>query len=423
MNRRLFLKGMAACCAVPVFIPGRVLGTDAPSNRITLGSIGVGGQGTHNLVSFLKQHDAQVLAVCDVFDSRRQQAKKRVDTHYKTKDCASFVDFRKILEDERIDAAVISTPDHWHVPISLMAIKAKKEVFCEKPTLTIVEGRTLINEVKKNKSVFQIGLEDRSVSMYHQMVHLVRSGAIGKLEEIHVKLPCGYDHPAEEPAPVPKGLDYNMWVGPAPFKPYSPHRTVQKNWRMICDYANGSLVDWGSHLVDTAQLAANAPDVCPVEVGGTGTIPKGRMTDVPITFDVRYRYSNGVKMFVKSGPDQGGGKGCADIRFIGSKGWLGNVGWRSPLEASDKKILEVPANRWKMPPGEHRNFLDCVKTGGTTTYTAETMHLLHVTLHIGTIAIRLGRKLKWDPKTESFPGDAKANAMRSRPVRDDWKSA
>lgn len=423
LGRRQLLKSMAASCAVPLFAPVRLFGADAPSNRITLGCIGMGGQGrSYNMVNFLRIQEARVLAVCDVFDSRREAARQQVNKQYRNTDCLSHVDFRKILENKAIDAVVISTPDHWHVPMSIMAMEAGKEVFCEKPTMTIAEGRTLINEVKKHKAVFQIGLEDRSVQIYHRMVELVRNGAIGKLRDIKVVLPDGFDHPAEEPAPVPKGLNYNLWVGPAPFRPYSPRRTVQRCWRMIKDYGNGSLVDWGSHQLDTAQLAANAPDVCPVEVEGTGLIPKGRMSNVPIKYDVNYRYSNGVTMNVKS---KAGG---ADIRLIGDKGWVGNVGWRGKLQASDKKILEAvyPPGKnkhWQKPPGEHRDFINCVKTGRKTTYTAETMHLLHVTCHLGIIAIRLGRKLRWDPKTESFPGDAAANKMRSRPNREDWRSA
>jgi predicted dehydrogenase len=233
-------------------------------------------------------------------------------------------------------------------------------------------------------------------------------------------LPKGFVFPKEQEAPVPEGLNYNLFVGPAEFMPYTKSITVQRRWRMNRNFASGSLVDWGSHQVDTAQLAVNAPEVCPVEIEGTGTIPGNSATTVPVTFDVQYRYSNGVEVRVKSG-----GTG---IRLTGTKGWLGNASWRGRLEASDEKILHrkytpETSKHWQRPPGEHRNFLDCVKSRKPTTYTAETMHLLHTTLLMGDISIRLGRKLKWDPKREEFVGDAEANAMRSITYREDWKRA
>lgn len=405
---------------MPAILPASVLGANAPSKRITLGCIGVGGQGTANLNSFLNQADAQVVAVCDVFTSRSQAAQKRVNDRYKNTDCRAWTDFREIIADKSIDAVVISTPDHWHVPMSLMALEAGKDVFSEKPTLTIAEGRALIDAVNQRQAVFQMGLEDRSLSHYHMMVEWLRNGAIGDLERVDLSLPEGYIHPLEKEAPVPDGLDYDLFVGPAAFLPYTPHRTSQKHWRMTCNFGNGSLVDWGSHQVDTAQLAANAPEVCPVSIEGSGSIPENSMTNVPVTFDVKYLYSNGVEVRVKSG-----GTG---IRLTGTKGWVGNDSWRSGLKASDDKILRTKytpetSKHWQRPPSEHRNFLDCVKSRQPTTYTAETMHQLHTTLLMGDISIRLGRKLNWDPKKEQFIGDDTANTMRSRKARTDWTKA
>jgi predicted dehydrogenase len=252
------------------------------------------------------------------------------------------------------------------------------------------------------------------------MVEWLRNGAIGELERVDLSLPEGYTHPLEKEAPVPDGLDYDLFVGPAELLPYTPHRTSQKHWRMTRAFASGSLVDWGSHQVDTAQLAANDPNVCPVSIEGTGSIPDNSMTNVPVTFDVKFLYSNGVEVRVKSG-----GTG---IRLTGTKGWVGNDSWRSGLKASDEKILRTKytpetSKHWQRPPSEHRNFLDCVKSRKPTTYTAETMHLLHTTLLMGDISIRLGRKLNWDPKKEEFIDDDTANAMRSREARTDWGNA
>ena len=428
-TRRDFLKRaglVAGAVAFPAIVPSRVLGDGAPSKRITLGCIGMGSQGTHaNLANFLQCDDAQVLAVCDVYKNRTEDARKMTDKKYQAAGCRAYGDFRKIIEDPAIDAVVISTPDHWHVPISLMALEAGKHVFCEKPTLCLAEGRTLVDAVKKHGAVFQVGLEDRSLIHFHKMVEWVKNGAIGKLAKIDVSLPCGVNNPVEKPAPAPEGLDYNLWLGPARFCEYTPHRLDGLHWRFISVYGKGSLSDWGSHLIDTAQLAAEAPGTCPVEVEGTGEIPVGRETDVPVTFDVTYRYANKVEMHVTSGSSPHGDGRSAAIRFEGDKGWISRKPWSGPLEASDKAILLTrytpeTTRHWPLPPSEQRNFLDCLKSRKPTTYTAEDMHLLSTTLHLGVIAIALGRKLRWDNAKEEFIEDEAANKMRLRPESRDW---
>ena len=426
MNRREMIKTMLAAGAAPLFLPARIFGESAPSKRVTLGFIGVGSQGTqNNLRNFLAQDDAQVLAVCDVFAARREAARKMVNAAYKNEDCKSVEDFREIIARKDLDAVVISTPDHWHVPMSLMALDAGKDVFCEKPTHTMAQGRELRDAVKRHKAIFQMGMEDRSVGHFHKMIELVRNGAIGKVRHIAVTLPCGRANRKEAPAPVPAGLNYELFLGPAPFHPYTPHRTDATHWRFIRDYGTSSLVDWGSHLVDTAQLAADDPAVCPVEVGGTGVTPKDAEADVPVTFDLHYRYGNGVTLDVKSGSSPSGSGESASIRIEGETGWIGKSQWNAPMAASDDKILKTryapgTSKFWPLPRSEHRNFLDCFKSRKPTTYTEDTMHLLHVTLHMGLIAIQLGHPLKWDPAKELFVDDEAANALQSRPQRKDW---
>ena len=409
--------------AFPTIIPSGVLGAD----RITLGCIGMGSQGVQaNLNMFLQEKDARIVAVCDAYRSRAERARGMVDTKYGTTGCKDYRDFRKIIEDRSIDAVVISTPDHWHVPMSLMALEAGKDVFCEKPTLYIDEGRTLMDVVKKHKAVFQVGLEDRSLIHFHKMVEWVKNGAIGKLARIDVSLPCGIDHPKETETPVPDDLDWNLWLGPAPFHPYTRSRTDGMHWRFIKDYGNGSLVDWGSHLIDTAQLAADAPGVSAVEVEGTGEIPRNRESNVPVSFDLKYRYANGVEMTVKSGNSPSGDGRSAAIRFEGDKGWISRKPWSGQLKASDRAILhtrytpETTRHR-ALAPREQRNFLDCVKSRKPTTYTSADMHLLHVTLHMGIIAITLGRKLQWDTRREEFIRDDDANKMRRGMKARDWE--
>ncbi len=423
ISRRRVLGGIAGILSAgvaPLAVPARVFGAKAPSDRITLGFIGVGGHGgSYNLPSFLVLDDARAVAVCDVFASRRKAAKESVDKHYGDHGCREFADFRELLAQPDIDAVVISTHDVWHVPISIRAVEAGKDVMCEKPTLTIAEGRKLVEAVNRRKAVFQVGLEDRSVVYYHKMAELARNGALGALKRIDVKLPAGTAYPQEAAAPVPPDLDWEMWLGPAPFHPYTPNRTEAMHWRQIRDYSGGLLADWGAHLLDTAQVANSAELSGPVEVEGRGVVPANSMSTTPAQFKLHYRYANGVDLYVESG-------GVA-IRIEGADGWVGNNGWRSPLEGSSKDLLrqKFPAQTskiWALPPSEHRDFLDCVKSRKPTTYTAEHGQRLSTVMHIGNIAMELGRKLRWDPASESFANDEAANALRARPARDPWKT-
>jgi myo-inositol 2-dehydrogenase/D-chiro-inositol 1-dehydrogenase len=423
ITRRTMLGGLAGILSsglAPMLVPASVLGRQGPSNQIRLGFIGVGTHGLgYNLPSFLVEDDARVVAVCDVFATRRKAAKETADKHYGSQACHEFADFRELLEQRDIDAVVISTPDHWHVPISLMALEAGKDVMCEKPTLTIAEGRALVEAVSRHKAVFGVGLEDRSLIHYYRMAELARNGALGALKSIQVKLPAGTDYPQEAPAPVPPDLDWNLWLGPAPWHDYTPTRTGPQQWRQIRDYSGGKFADWGAHLLDTAQVANSSENGGPVEVEGKGVIPERSMATRPVTYRLQYRYANGVDLLVESG-------GVA-IRIEGTDGWIGNDGWRGPWEVSSRDLLRQKfppetSKIWPLPPSEHRNFLDCVKSRQPTTYSAEAGHRLSTVIHIGNIAMELGRKLKWDPQSESFPGDDAANALRSRAPREAWRT-
>lgn len=421
-SRRAFLKsgltGIVAAGVAPQIVSSRLFGATAPSKKITLGFIGVGTHGVGvNLRSFLQQDDCQAVAVCDVFGSRRAKARAEVDKHYGTKGCAEIADFRAVLARPDIDAVVISTPDHWHVPMALLALEAKKLVFCEKPTLTIAEGRELANAVAQRKALFATGLEDRAVIYYHKLAEVVRNGGIGKLERIKVGLPIKPVVPLEAPVAVPADLNYEMWLGPAAPRPYSPTLTDAQVWRQIRDFSGGSLTDWGAHLIDTAQVGNFAEDSGPIAVTGKGVIPPNVMNSVPHTYQLNYTYANGVTLEVTSGE--------TFIRFEGTTGWVGNKGWSGPLAGSDmelfRKTYDPATNRiWARRPREQRDFLDCIKNGQPPMYTAESLHRLSTVLHVGAIAMELGKPLKWDPKKEAFD-DAQANALRTRGRRDDWK--
>ncbi len=422
ISRRTFVRTGAVLAAVPYIVPAVVLGADgavSPSEKITVGCIGVGSHGTGmNLRSYLGQPDAKVLAVCDVDGNNLKRAEKMVNDKYGNGDCATTKDFRDILARKDIDTVMISTPDHWHVLMSVMAAKAGKDVQCEKPTLTIDEGKVLVKTIRRYGCVFQTSTEDRAVAVYHRMAELVRNGRIGKLKKIEVILPKQPGKPGDPtPQPVPKELDWDMWLGPAPYAPYTKDR-VHFHFRWIWDYSGGIICDWGTHLFDTAQWGNDTERSGPVEIEGTGTYWQGGLYNTVKEYDVTYRYANGVVMTCKPGNPS--------IKFIGTEGWVGNRGWRARLEASSKEILDSviepdEIHLYTNPAGEHRDFLDCVKTRKDPYFPVDIGARVSAVCHLGNIAIKMGRKLKWDPDKEVFPNDEEANRMLSRPMRSPWR--
>ncbi|MHC4463067.1 MAG: Gfo/Idh/MocA family protein [Planctomycetota bacterium] len=426
ITRRRFMKRAAGITAgtlaFPYVVASSVLGkagSVSASNRITLGFIGVGSHGIGmNLRTFLGNADAQAVAVCDVDINNLKKARDIVNQKYGNNDCATYKDFREVIARDDIDAVMISTPDHWHVPISIMAAKAGKDVECEKPTLTVSEGRVLVETMKRYGRVFQWSTEDRSVYEYHRMCELVRNGRIGKVHTIRVELPSGPHNPGDPtPLPVPEGLDYDMWLGPAPWAPYTGKDQLPYQWRWIMDYSGGQLSDWGAHLLDGAQWGNDSEYTGPVEVEGKGVFCEGGVYNTAKQYRIEYTYADGVKMIVKSGNPS--------LRFEGNDGWIGNVGWRAPLQAEPKSILDskIGPNEnhlYTCKAGEQRNFLDCVKTRKDCYFPPEIGQRCFTIAHIGNISMLLGRKLKWNPKMEQFINDEQANRMLSRSMRSPW---
>ena len=421
LSRRRFLRSTAAGIALPYFVPSHVLGARAPSKQITVGFIGVGEHGTNwNLKHYLELSDARVLMVCDVDGERMRKAKSIIDIKYGNSDCAMSKDFRDVLARKDIDAVMISTPDHWHTLMSVMAARAGKDVQCEKPTLTINEGKILIKEIRKHHRVFQTSTEDRSLPMYHQMAELVRNGRIGKLQRIEVVLPQQPQKPGDPtPQTLPADFDYDMWLGPAPYAPYTKDR-VHFNFRWIEDYSGGIIPDWGAHLFDTAQWANDTEHSGPIEVEGTGSRWEGGLYNTVKDYDITFRYKNGVVMTCRSGKPS--------IKFIGTDGWVGNQGWKTPLLASSDDILKSqigPREKhlYTNPNGEADDFIKCVKSRKDPYFPVEIGHRVSTVCHLGNLAIKLGRKLHWDPKAEQFKDDDGANALMSRPMRSPWTLA
>ncbi|NLX15120.1 MAG: Gfo/Idh/MocA family oxidoreductase [Phycisphaerales bacterium] len=331
---------------------------------------------------------------------------------------------------------IIATPDHWHVTPAIMAARAGKDVICEKPlTLTVDEGKILCKVIKQTGRIFQTASENRSIDTYIRLCELVRNGRVGQLNNIIVSLPSGNETRGDnfedrQPQPVPEGFNYEMWLGQAPLAPYCPAR-CHGSFRWNLDYSGGRLTDWGAHMIDLAQWGNDTEHTGPVEVEGQGVFPpREELFNTAGEFNLHYRYANGVTMNVVSrGPG---------IRFEGTDGWIGFTDWRGPLEASNPDILEskigddeihlyrpgeIVDRTDTQKGGEHRNFLDCVKSRKPCYAPVEVGHRTITIAHIGNIAMLLGRKLKWDPQAESFTGDDQANQMLSRPQREPWTVA
>lgn len=450
LSRRRFLAASGAALgaglAIPTFIPGAALGADgqvAPSNRIGVGMIGLGRQSiAHNLPVFARASDARIVALCDVDRWRLQFCKENpaavaVAKRHQfdldaMKDCFRTTDFRELLARKDVDAVMITTPDHWHVPIALAAIRAGKDVACEKPIgLSIAHGRILADAAAKAKCVFRTDSEFRSIPTWYKAVSLVRTGKIGKLKTIRTVAPCWNTAlPMQPTMPVPEELDYPMWLGPAPLAPYTEKRVHapktytagydRPGWYGNRTYCDGGICNWGYHPLDVAQWGNNTDRTGPVEIEGRGEFPPvDGLWNVILGFDLHYRYANGVELFyANTGRKTDGKKESVHVRFEGTEGWV--CCWYGPdrLEAEPKSILTATVKPEDFPfplENEKRNFLNCVKTRAQSLEDAEVGHRSSSVAQLGYIACQVGRKLKWDPVTERFAGDDEANRLLTLP--------
>ncbi|GAF79260.1 unnamed protein product, partial [marine sediment metagenome] len=331
-----------------------------------------------NMKGFKGKSDSEVVAVCDVDAGHREKAREIAGLDKKS----SYNDFRELLARDDVDAVVVATADHWHVPISIAAVKAGKDVYCEKPlTLTIGGGRALADAVKQYGRVLQTGSQQRSDSEFRQACELVRNGRIGKLHTIKVGIPGNNRKcpPTWEEQPVPEGFDYDMWLGPAPWEPYMEQR-CHYQFRFILDYSGGQMTNWGAHYLDIAQWGNGADDTGPVEIEGKGDFPETGLFTTAKKVDITYTYANGVKLLLKTG----GG----NTRFEGSEGWVFVT--RGKIDAEPKSLLEEkigPDEIHLYKSRDHKqNFLDCIKSRKDPIASAEVGHRSSSVCHLGNIA-------------------------------------
>ena len=430
MSRRRFLQ--TAAVAVPTLATGfSVLGKDAPSEKITIGFIGTGNNGTNWMGRFLRDDRMRVTTVCDVNREGpgywagtvrgREPARRAVDKHYGGKVCAATADFREVIGDPKIDCIYIGTPDHWHAIIAIAAAKAKKDVYGQKPlSLTITEGRAMSRAVEENGIVWQTGSQQRSDRNFRRVCELVRNGRIGKLHTVRCGLPGGipdYGRTASQTknVPVPEGFEYDMWLGPAPEAPYCPAR-VGVNFRWILDYSGGQLTDWGGHHPDIAQWGMGTELTGPVSIEK----PRAKWAEHPVyntAVDYYFQcvYENGVRLII-SNRDQGG------VTFEGSEGTL----WadRGRHDANPKSLLkeEIGPEEIRLYESSNHvtNFIDCVQSRKPTVAPIEVAHRSISLAHLGNIAMIQGRNLKWDPAKEQILDDPGSNAMLGREYRKPW---
>jgi len=398
VTRRRFLKGMLAAGTAPYVISASALGAagrPAPSNRITMGCIGMGGQGTGDMRGYLGFDEVQVVAVCDVVKSHCDNAKGIVDQKYKDQGCAACRDFREIINRPDIDTVLIATPDHWHAIISLEAMRHGKDVYCEKPeTLTIREGRAMVQTARRYGRVFSGGSQ-RVWDDYNQLHRWTRSGAIGDIQEAWVDVGGPSENCYLPEEPVPDGLDWDLWLGPAPYAPFNRGRLNFRAWR---DYSGGGMTDWGAHGFGGALFACNLH-----ETGPTLVIPPNASENALLT----YVFPNGIRIY------HGRGKSGNIIHIKGSK-------------------REVPAPNAQRPPdifipnyngrgGIFGDFLHCVRTRQRPFRDIEIAHRTVTVCHLGNIAYWLKRPLKWDPVKEEIIGDPEASRCLDRPKRAPWR--
>jgi predicted dehydrogenase len=423
--RRDFLKRSAAgLVAIPWFIPARALGRDgfvAPSERIILGGIGLGPRGQYDLSVMLPEKDVQFVAICDVQRSRRERVKQMADAHYGNSDCLMYSDLFELLARKDIEAVLIATGDHWHTLASLLAARAGKDIYCEKPcAMTIGEVQALADGIHRYGRVFQAGTQRRSVSNFQYAAYLAQTGKLGRLRNLHASVYVpqkNYAWLPAEPEPAKGECDWDRWLGPAPWRPYNS-RYVAGGWRGHHDFeAGGNFLDWGAHTLDLCQWANQADHTMPIEYEATPN-------------SIVATYANGVKIicdflptpFGNRAPQYRTSTGTCPVRYEGDEGWV-ETGDDSEIVLSDNLARtrnKAFSGTGLSSAGHGRNFFDCVRSRAMPVCNQDIMRRSHLACFAAQLSWQLGRKLTLDPVKEEFVGDEEANRMRTRATREPW---
>lgn len=456
LTRRQFIRRAAGAAftvaAFPTIIPSSALGADgavAPSNRITVACLGNGPQGQAVMGGFLAQKDAQVVAVCDVKTEQVEQACGKVNARYQNQDCKTYGDFREVLARKDIDACLISSPDHWHVVMGIAAVKAGKDVYVEKPLgCSLAEGQAMRKAVQKTKRIFQFGTQQRSDQKFRKACALARNGKLGKLKHVNVWAPGSTPGGSTKVVPVPDTLNYDFWLGPAPFKPYAENRCdadgVKKTWWFDSDYALGFIAGWGIHPMDIAIWGAGELMKGQVEVEGTGSYPTEGACNTATIWDINFKFASGLTVTFAGVPNGGNaGKPTGEVWphgdewkqkygqlsshgtvFEGTDGWV-HVN-RGRLIAHPENLEETktddPPVKLKISSHHVRDFLDSIRSRKPAVSPVEDAVWGDALCHIADIAARLKRKVTFDFKTERFVKDTEANKrLALRALRSPWK--
>ncbi|MBN2269711.1 MAG: Gfo/Idh/MocA family oxidoreductase [Sedimentisphaerales bacterium] len=436
IDRRRFIRRAAGAAAGAVGFPYLVsssalgnAGNVPASERITVGCVGVGPQGTGDMQNFLGQKDAHVVAICDVKSTRRDEVQKIVNDHYGAEGCKAYKDFRELMARDDIDVILSATCDHWHVLTALAAVKSGKDVYLEKPMgLSVEQDQTLRKAVHRYGRIFQFGTQQRSDRNFRLACELALNGRLGKLHTINVWSPGSSQGGDPAPAPVPEWLDYDMWLGPAPYKPYTKDRCSNALWWFISDYALGFIAGWGIHPVDIAIWGGGDKLAGPITVEGKGKWPTEGVCDTAMNWDVVLKYASGLTINFTGWPTREEfQKRYTNIQshgtaFEGSDGWV-HV-HRGGIYASSPEILKAefgPNDKRLVESYNHvRNLLDCVKTRGKPASHIDDSVQGDIICQISDIAIRLEEKLVWDMKKESFVDNDAANRRLTRVMRAPW---
>lgn len=422
-TRRAFLRSAVAALGLPLVVSPQSLGragTIAPNSRIAMAAIGVGNRARAILPNFLGFRELQIMAIADCREDRLKSGKAFIDAHYGNQDCAVHRDFREALARKDVDAVLVATGNRWHGLASIYAARAGKDVYSEKPvTLTLREGRVLADTCRQFGTVYQAGTQRRSTESYRFVRDMVQQGRIGQVRTVEMQVWTGPGIPHDNPAPIPAGWDYDMWLGQAPWRPFVPSRVY--SWQYFWDTAEGVLTDMGCHYTDQMQWVLQLDHTGPIEFDAEGEFPDPArfFSDTPTVATARCRYANGVQGIIH----QRAGFTDRYIRYIGDEGWIQVDDETDRVTAEPKSILSLQATggeSWANASVHIRDFVDCIRSRTPTVCNAEVAHRAISICQAMNISLRLGQPLKWDPEKERFDV-SEANRMLWREPRAPWR--